>query len=122
MVVIEIQFPQHACLYQRYISKIPSQPPTLLKNGYDRFVITKVSSDMKEMSSRLDDLEKVVRECIQREKKVSEPPSASPNQEKRRLQDSKWAVSGCSPVEDRRARGLCGTYREEVAGSWLARR
>jgi hypothetical protein len=37
-------------------------------------VITKLSSDMKEMSSRLDDLEKVVRGCIQREKKVPESP------------------------------------------------
>jgi hypothetical protein len=46
----------------------------------------------------------------------------SPNPEGRRLQDSKWAVSGCTPAEDRRARGLYGTYKEEVAGSWLGRR
>ena len=98
------------------------------------------SSDVKETSSRLGKLEKVVREYIQREKKVPESPpgknswygrrdqkrkkytmltgkiAPSHNQE---IQNSKLAFAGCTPVENRRARGLCGTYKEEVAGSCL---
>lgn len=35
------------------------------------------------------------------------------------LSDSKWAVSGFNPLQDRKARGLSGTYQEELEGSWL---
>ena len=35
------------------------------------------------------------------------------------LSDSKWAVSGFSPLQDRKARGLSGTYQEELEDSWL---
>lgn len=36
------------------------------------------------------------------------------------LRDSKWAISGVfNPLQDRKARGLSGTYQEELADSWL---
>jgi hypothetical protein len=42
----------------------------------------------------------------------------SPNQERRRLQDSKWAFAGCTPVEDRRARGVGPTKKKWLEIGW----
>jgi hypothetical protein len=36
------------------------------------------------------------------------------------LKDSKWSLPGLDPLEDRKARGLPSTYREEQRGSWLS--